>query len=100
GPWEIRQAVSRLRNARPAHRLRGERVQLLRALPERRRHPRRPRTVAPPAQKLAALDRRAGLTSTVSPLRPSFRRCAVGVRLRPSLFLQAPPCPRSTSSPK
>ena len=46
-------ALPRLRRARAAHRLRGERDQLLRALPDRGRSPRRPLPLAPPQGGLA-----------------------------------------------
>ena len=62
GARPIRAAVPRLRRAGPAHRLRGERMQLLRALPDRRGRPRGPRALAAPAQELAALDRRRAVS--------------------------------------
>ena len=68
-PRQIRPALPGLRRAGAAHRLRRKRMQLLRTLPERRRHPRRSRTVAAPAQELAAVDRRA------RPSRTGLSRC-------------------------
>ena len=46
GARQVREALPGVRRAGAAHRLRRERVQLLRALPDRRAHPRRPRAVA------------------------------------------------------
>src|SRR3989475_1716705 len=53
-------AVSRLRRARAAYRVRGERDQLLPALPDRRPAARRSRALAPAQAGLAAYPRRAG----------------------------------------
>jgi formamidopyrimidine-DNA glycosylase len=55
-------SLARLRRAGAAHRLRRERMQLLRALPDRGRDPRRPRAVAAAAQELAEVDRGARVT--------------------------------------
>src|SRR5262249_42282653 len=77
GPRTLRQALPRVRSAGPAHRLRRERNQLLRALPDRRTDPRRPRAVAIAEEELAALDRRAGMKATFSfdpELRPFLDR--------------------------
>ena len=54
----LRGALSRLRRAGAAHRVRGERGQLLRALPDQRGRPCRSRAVAPAAQILPAKARR------------------------------------------
>ena len=73
-PRQIRPALPGLRRAGAAHRVRRERMQLLRALPERRRDPGRPRAVAAAAQELAAVDRRTGLTSDVRAELSAHRR--------------------------
>src|SRR2546427_5118407 len=69
GAWALRQALSGVRRSRAAHRLRGERDQLLRALPDGRQAARRPGAVAPPQEELAALHRRAGLVASAAILR-------------------------------
>src|SRR5437879_13791529 len=61
GARAISQALPGVRLAGAAHRVRGERDQLLRALPDWRQDPRRPRPLAPAQSELAALDRRARL---------------------------------------
>ena len=53
GPWPLPRTVPALRCAGPAHRLRRERVQLLRALPDRRPAARRPCPLAPAEEGLA-----------------------------------------------
>src|SRR4051812_25109978 len=62
GPWPLRPAVPGVRLAGAAHRLCGERDELLRALPDRRQAARRPRAFAAAEEKLAAQHRRARLT--------------------------------------
>src|SRR6266403_4860152 len=69
-------AVPRLRRARAAHRVRGERDQLLPALPDRRPAARRSRTLAPAQAGLAAHARRAGAPRG----RPTRRRPTVSFR--------------------
>src|SRR2546429_3505398 len=64
GARQVRQALPGVRRAGAAHRVCGERDQLLRALPDRRQDPRRPRAVAPAQEELAALDRRARMKAT------------------------------------
>src|SRR3954467_6466876 len=61
-PWPLRPAVPGVRLARAAHRLCGERDELLRALPDRRETARGPRALAAAEEKLAAQHRRARLT--------------------------------------
>ena len=59
-PRPLRPTLSRLRLARPAHRPRRERIQLLRHVPDRRQGPRRPRAVAAVEGRLAPHDRGMG----------------------------------------
>src|SRR5215472_2472442 len=77
GPRTVRKTVPGLRGADRADCLRGQRDELLRALPDRWAAPRRPRTVAPVAWRLAALAR--GYGRAAPPLRrqhgPRRRRC-------------------------
>jgi len=61
GAWALPRALSRVRGAGAAHRLRRKRDQLLRALPDRRGDPRRSGVVAPAQVELAAVDRRVGV---------------------------------------
>ncbi len=56
-PWQVQRALPRLRDEGPAHRLRGKRNELLRALPDWRKAARRSRSVAPAAWRLAEVDR-------------------------------------------
>src|SRR2546422_287280 len=58
--WSLPSAVPRLRCPGAAHRLRGERDQLLRALPDGRRAARRSVAVAAAQERLAPEPRRAG----------------------------------------
>src|SRR3954471_2068367 len=60
--WPLRGAVPGVRLARAAHRICGERDELLRALPDRRQAARGPRALAAAEEKLAAQYRRARLT--------------------------------------
>ena len=55
-PRPIQTAVSRLRRARPAHRVRGKRVQLLREVPDGRTPARRSVAVAAAPGRLAEID--------------------------------------------
>src|SRR2546426_2890894 len=64
GAWALRPALSGVRRPRAAHRLRGERDQLLCALPDGRQAACRPGAIAAAQEKLAALHRRAGLVAT------------------------------------
>src|SRR4029453_4243878 len=60
GPWPPPPALPRLRRPRAAHRARGEREQLLRALSDGRAPSRRPGPLAAPEGGLAAHARRDG----------------------------------------
>src|SRR5215472_8276321 len=60
GPRTVRKTVPGLRGADRADCLRGQRDELLSALPDRWEAPRRPRTVAPAARRLAAYARGNG----------------------------------------
>src|SRR5262249_45553989 len=53
GPWPLREAVPRLRDAGAEDRLRRQRIELLPEVPDRRQAPRRPRPLAAPAGRLA-----------------------------------------------
>src|SRR5205807_2194910 len=58
GAWPLQQTVSRLRHAGAAHRLRGERNELLRAMPDGRPAAGRSSVVAAASRRLAEVDRR------------------------------------------
>src|SRR5262249_52167540 len=60
GPRTVRKTMPGLRGADRADCLRGQRDELLRVLPDRWAAPRRPRTVAPDARRLAAHARGNG----------------------------------------
>ena len=65
---QVRTAVSGVRHAGAAHRVRRQREQLLPALPDRRQAARRPRPVPPAQVRLAAQRRRTGRPPQAPPL--------------------------------
>ncbi len=60
GPWALSRALSRLRHTGSTHRVRRERDELLPALPDRRKTPRGPRSIAAAQRRLAEKPGRAG----------------------------------------
>ena len=70
---KYRQTVSRVRRARAADRVCRKRMQLLRALPDRRQAPRRPLAVPAAEVELAEIDRRTRLESHPCHHSTSFR---------------------------
>src|SRR6516165_6597565 len=85
GPRTVRKTVPGLRGADRADCLRGQRDELLRVLPDRWAAPRRPRTVAPDARRLAAHARGNGRAPP--PLNRQYgsarRRCDVVLAVLP-----------------
>ena len=63
-PRQVQPALPGVRGPRPAHRLRGQRGQLLPPMPNRRPHPRRPLPLPPPQRRLAPQHRRPRRLST------------------------------------